>query len=140
MKRERRYFEAIKEVKHLFPHRKTDILLQDFFQTDVDDFTSGKFQFLSVKKVKVKTNKELDKLVVSTATYGYLVKTFCYNNNFYYNIFVCEYKPKPWMNNYHIRGYLSSCNNGDGYSVHDSIEEFGEWCRDGAALYQKLYN
>lgn len=110
-----------------FPKRNTKFKLQDFFQVEVDDFNNGNFLFLSAKKVKTKSNEKLREEVESFDEYGWLISTWCYDCKYYYKIFVCGYKPKAWKNNYHIRGLLSDLNAGDGYAVHDTIEDFIEW-------------
>ena len=42
-----------KEDKKDFPKRYTKYTMEDYFQTDVDDFDSGSFLFLSAKEVDI---------------------------------------------------------------------------------------
>ena len=110
-----------------FPKRNTRFKLEDFFQVEVDDFNNGYFLFLSAKKVKTKSDEKLMEDVESFDEYGWVISTWCYSCKYYYKIFVCNYKSKPWHNNYHIRSHLSAINGCDGFTATETIEEFISW-------------
>lgn len=110
-----------------FPKRNTRFKLDDFFQVEVDDFHSGKFLFLSAKKVKTKSDEKLLDEVESFDEYGWVISTWCYDCKYYYKIFVCQYRQKAWKNHYHIESMLAGLNGCDGYAVNSPIEEFVEW-------------
>ena len=118
-----------KEQTQKFPKRNTRFELEDFFQIAVDDFHSGEFLFLSAKKVKTESNKNLIDLVESFDEYGWVISTWCYNLKCYLRIFVCEYKQKMWKNSFHIESILAQLNGCNGYAVNSSIEEFVEWMK-----------
>ena len=109
-----------------FPKRNTRFKLEDFFQVAVDDFHSGEFLFLSVKKVKTKSDEKLLDEVESFDEYGWVISTWCYDCKYYYKIFVCQYRQKPWKNHYHIEGMLANLNGCDSNS-NIPISDFVEW-------------
>ncbi|MFY8160229.1 MAG: hypothetical protein ACOVNU_02785 [Candidatus Kapaibacteriota bacterium] len=110
-----------------FPKRNTKFRLEDFFQTEVDEFYKGDFLFLSAKKVKTKSNdKLLDKLKFFDE-YGWVISTWSYTRKYYYKIFVCQFKQKGWENEYRIRWSLAELNGCDDYSINTSIAEFLDW-------------
>ena len=110
-----------------FPKRNTKFKLADFFQVEVDEFHQGVFLFLSAKKVKTTTDSKLFENIEFVDEYGWVISTYCYSSNYYYKIFICQYRAKPWHNNYHIRSYLAGINGCDGYTVVDTIEDFVDW-------------
>jgi hypothetical protein len=118
---------VMRQCKVLFPKRNTRFKLSDFFQTKVDDFEDGRFLFLSAKKVRTKTTKNLLGKIQSYDEYGWIISTYCYNAKYYYKIFVCDYRQKAWKNHYHIESELAAINGCDGYAVKNSIEEFIDW-------------
>ena len=110
-----------------FPARNTKFKLEDFFQTDVDDFKDGYFMFISADIVKIKRNKHIWKDCESVDKYGWVIKTYSYTYKRYWNILICNYKPIPWHNHYHIEGNIASANGCDGYCLTGDINDFIEW-------------
>ena len=90
-----------------FPPRNTKFKLEDFFQTDVDDFEDGYFKFISADIIKVKTNKRTWEDCELVDKYGWKIKTYCYTAKYYYSILICSYSPKPWHNGYTIKRNLA---------------------------------
>lgn len=112
-----------------FPKKNTRFKLQDFFQTEVDEFHDGEFLFLSAKEKYVKTDRYLQDKTKNVDNKGWVISTYCYTNKSYHKILVCKYKPMPWENHYHIETQLAGVNGCDGYSVNDTIEEFISWMK-----------
>lgn len=110
-----------------FPARNTKFRLEDFFQTDVDDFRSGDFMFISADIVKIKCNKHIWKDCEAVDKFGWVIKTYCYTYKTYWNILICNYKSKPWHNHYHIEGNIASSNGCHGYCLTGDIKDFIEW-------------
>ena len=110
-----------------FPKRNTKFKLEDFFQTEVDEFHYGDFLFLSAKKVKVKSNdKLLDKIKIIDE-YGWVISTWSYDRRYYFKIFVCQFNNIAYANEYHIRRSLAELNGCDEYAINNSIAEFLDW-------------
>ncbi len=101
--------------------------MDDFFQTEVDEFHNGLFLFLSAKEVNIKVDRDVLEKIENYESKGWIVSTYCYTAKLYYKILVCDYQPKPWQNHYHIEAVLSESNGCYGYAIKSSIEEFIEW-------------
>lgn len=110
-----------------FPKRNTRFKLEDFFQVQVDVFYSGEFLFLSAKKVRTKSDKELLDELESFDEYGWVISTWCYNYKCYHKIFVCQYRQKAWKNHYRIENMLAVLNGCDIYAGNNNINAFIEW-------------
>lgn len=108
-----------------FPKKYTKFRIEDFFQTDVDEFYSGDFMFLSYKKIAIRGSKFILDNVKNWDEYGHVISVYSYTNKRYFKILVMEYNQKAWKNHYHIEMEFAQQNNAE-YFFHSSIEEFLE--------------
>lgn len=115
----------------VFPKRYTMYTMEDFFQTDVDDFDSGSFLFLSAKEVAIKTDEKLLSDVEWVAEKGTIVSTYCYTYKCYMKFLIVDYKAKPWHNDYTIRRGFTRTMNIDDMAFHGSTNDFIEWMKIG---------
>jgi hypothetical protein len=110
-----------------FPKRNTKFKLEDFFQTEVDEFHYGDFLFLSAKKIKTKSNDKLLDKVESYDEYGWVISTWSYTRKYFYKIFVCQFRPKGWGNAQKIKSLLAELNGCDDFAINNSIADFIDW-------------
>lgn len=117
--------EQILEGK-TWPKRNTKFTLEDFFQTDVDEFHSGDFLFLSAKDIELKTSDKLFEMVESVDERGWIISTYCYTTKAYTKILLFGCRAKAWQNGYHIRYEIAFINNAD-YAFKEDCNDFIDW-------------
>lgn len=113
----------------VFPKRNTRFEMEDFFQLDVDDFTTGIFLFLSAKEVDIITDKELLEDVEWVSEKGIIVSTYCYTYSSYMKFLIVDFRVKPWHNTYTVRRAFTRTMGIDWMAFHGSKEDFIEWMK-----------
>lgn len=112
-----------------FPKRNTKFIMEDFFQTDVDDFETGVFMFISEKQVKIIVDDKLMEDCEWVAETGTIVSVYCFNYKRYMKLLCVEFRAKPYHNSYTIRRGFIRTHAIDDMAFQGTREDFIEWMR-----------
>jgi hypothetical protein len=103
--------------------------MEDYFQTDVDDFDSGSFLFLSAKEVDIIVDDKLMEDIGEVDKKGIIVSTYCYTYSRYMKFLIINYKAKPWHNNYTIKRGFTRTMNIDDMAFQGTKDDYIEWMK-----------
>jgi hypothetical protein len=110
-----------------FPKKFTRYLMEDYFQTEVDDFDTGRFLFLSAKEVDIVTDDVIFENTEQVDEKGIIVSAYCYNYKRYMKMLIVNYKLKPWHNNFTVRRRFVGTMPIDDIAFHGTKEDYIEW-------------